>query len=115
MIADVEEKINTELNRLDQEFSKLDPTLAENLATRRRKIIYHIGALRGKFQRSQFSRDETVSRQIKSLFASVLPQGHLQERSLNVLYFLNKYGPGFVDWIYRGIDLGDKGHRIIRL
>ncbi|MBX3291195.1 MAG: bacillithiol biosynthesis cysteine-adding enzyme BshC [Acidobacteria bacterium] len=115
LIADVEEKINTELNRLDQEFSKLDPTLAENLATRRRKIIYHIGALRGKFQRSQFSRDETVNRQINGLFASVLPQGHLQERSLNVLYFLNKYGPGFVDWIYRSIDLGDKGHRIIRL
>lgn len=115
VIDDVEERIRGELDRLGKEFSKLDPTLADNLETRRRKIAYHIEALRGKFQRSQFRRDETVSRQINSLFNALLPHGHLQERSLNVIYFLNKYGPGFADWIYRSIDLSDRGHRLIRL
>ena len=113
--AEVEEKVNTELNRLDRELSELDPTLADNLANRRRKIIYHIGALRNKAQRASLRKDEMVNRQITALFNDLLPRGGLQERSLNVTYFLDQYGPGFVDWIYRSIDLEDSGHRVIYL
>ncbi len=115
LFAQVEEKINTELNRLDQSLSQLDPTLADNLATRRRKIIYHLGALRGKYQREQFRRDSDVRRQVETLFTALLPNHHLQERSLNVLYFLDRYGLGFIDWIHRAVDLDDKGHRIVYL
>ena len=115
LIADVEERINTELNRLGQNLSEIDPTLAANLATRRRKIIYHIGAIREKFRRSEITRDETVRRQIENMFAAVMPRQQLQERSLNITYFLNRYGSNFIDWIYDSIDLDDKGHRIIYL
>ncbi|MDM7922970.1 MAG: bacillithiol biosynthesis cysteine-adding enzyme BshC [Pyrinomonadaceae bacterium] len=115
LIAQVEEKINIELNRLDQKLSQIDPTLADNLATRRRKIIYHIGAIRNKFHHSQYRRDTTFRRQIESLFSSLLPHHHLQERSLNVSYFLNRYGTGFIDWLYNSVDLDDKGHRIAYL
>ncbi|MBC7898476.1 MAG: bacillithiol biosynthesis cysteine-adding enzyme BshC [Saprospiraceae bacterium] len=115
LFADVEEKINTELNRLDQNLSQIDPTLAENLAKRRRKIIYHIGAVRKKFHRVEVFRDETVSRQIDALFTALLPHKHLQERTFNVTTLLNRYGPNVIDWIYDSIDLDDKGHRILYL
>jgi bacillithiol biosynthesis cysteine-adding enzyme BshC len=115
VFADVEEKINTQLNRLDQELSGIDTTLAENLATRRRKIIYHIGALRHKFHHFQVRHDAVINRQIRNMFSALLPHKHLQERSLNLTYFLNLYGPNFVDWIYRSIDLDDKDHRIVFL
>ncbi len=115
LFADVEEKINTQLNRLDQEFSRQDATLAENLAKRRRKIIYHIAALRSKFHHSQVRRDATAQRQIETMFTALLPQRHLQERTLNLSYFLNRYGTNFIDWIYRAVDLDDKGHRVIYL
>jgi bacillithiol biosynthesis cysteine-adding enzyme BshC len=113
--AEVEEVINTQLNRLDRELSDIDPTLAANLATRRRKIIYHIAALQKKFRRFEIEKDETVRRRIESLFVSLLPKGALQERTLNVAYFLNQYGPRFVDWMYRASDLGDRSHRVIYL
>ncbi|HSI87508.1 MAG TPA: bacillithiol biosynthesis BshC, partial [Pyrinomonadaceae bacterium] len=115
LIADVEEKINTELARLDRKFSEFDVTLAANLSTRRRKIIYHIGALRDKFRRSAVVRDETVRRQLDGLFSVVVPLGGLQERTMNVAYFIDRFGPNFIDSIYRGIDLDDRGHRIISL
>jgi bacillithiol biosynthesis cysteine-adding enzyme BshC len=115
LIADVEERINTELNRLDQNLSEFDPTLAANLATRRRKILYHIGAIREKFRRSEISRDETVRRQIDNMLAALATGGQLQERGLNITYFLNRYGSNFIDWVYDSIDLDDKGHRIIYL
>lgn len=115
LFADVEEKINTELNRLDQDLSQIDVTLAENLAKRRRKIIYHIAALRHKYHRAQMRKDETISRQIETMFEALLPHKHLQERALNVTYFLDLYGRYFVDWIYQATDLDDKGHRVIYL
>lgn len=113
--AEVEENINRELNRLDRELSAIDPTLAENLANRRRKINYHIGALRKKFHNVQLKKDEIIHRQVDTMFEAILPAGNLQERTLNVAYFINQYGPRFIDWIYRAIDLDDKSHRVIYL
>jgi hypothetical protein len=114
LFADAEEKINTELHRLDQDLERIDPTLSDNLATRRRKILYHIAALQKKFQRVQIERDEVVNRQINSLFASLWPNG-LQERTLNVATFTSRYGPYFIDWIYESTDLDERGHRLIYL
>lgn len=115
LFAEAEQKINIELNRLDQNLSTIEPTLADNLATRRRKILYHIGALRNKFHRAEISRDETTRRRLENLFTAVLPHKHLQERTLNVSSFLDRYGLYFIDWVYEAIDLDDKGHRIIYL
>ena len=115
LFADVEETINLELHRLDQELSRIDPTLAANLATRRRKILYHIATLQKKFRRVQVERDEIVHRQLRSLFASLLPGGGLQERRLNVNSFAVRYGPSILRSVYGAIDLDDRGHRVLYL
>lgn len=115
VFAEVEERISAELERLDQELSKIDPTLVENLAKRRKKIIYHIEALRRRFHNVQVRKDEVIHKQIQTMFAALLPNRHLQERSLNVTYFINRYGTGFIDWIYNSVDLDDKAHRVIYL
>ena len=115
IFAKAEETINTELNRLDQQLSKFDPTLADNLAKRRRKIIYHIGALQKKFQRTAFERDETADRQIRAMFTTLLPQGVLQERKLNFASFADRYGMEFIDWVYDEVDPENKDHRLLYL
>ena len=115
LFAETEEKINTELNRLDQLLSQIDPTVAENLAKRRRKMIYHIAALRKKTLLAQVRKDEVTSRQIENLFTSLMPNGGLQERTFNIFTYLNKFGPNFIEWLYQAIDLDDKDHRIVDL
>ena len=115
LFADAEEDINLELNRLDQEISKIDPTLAANLAKRRKKILHHLSAVRNKFHRVPIERDEVVNRQLRSLFASLLPGGSLQERTLNVETFASRYGLYFIDWIYDSIDLEERSHRLLYL
>jgi len=113
--AEAEEIINTQLHRLDQDLQQFDSTLADNLANRRRKILYHIGALRTKFHYAQLRKDETIRRRIENAFIALLPHNALQERTLNVAVFLNGYGFNFIDWIYEAIDLDDKAHRVIYL
>lgn len=115
LLSDVEENINAELHKLGSELNKIDPTLAANLATRRRKIVYHIVALQKKFHRVQGERDETVNRQLRSAFTELMPRGALQERTVGITTYLNRHGHYFIDWLYDSIDLDDKGHRIIYL
>jgi bacillithiol biosynthesis cysteine-adding enzyme BshC len=115
IFADAEESVNVQLNKLDQYVSQLDPTLADNLARRRRKIIYHIAALRTKFERARLSKDAEIDRRIKAAIGSLLPEGNLQERSINVFTFISRYGPQFLDRLYESIDLDDKGHRLIEI
>ena len=115
VFAEAEEKINMELNRLDQYIAPNDPTVAANLAKRRRKVLYHIAAIREKFYRSQLRKDKTLDRRIDALFTHLLPKDQLQERTLNVTYFIDQFGPNFTSWIYDSIDLDDRGHRMIYL
>jgi bacillithiol biosynthesis cysteine-adding enzyme BshC len=113
--AEVEEIINTQLNRLDRHLLESEPTLSPNLATRRRKIMYHIGALRKKFYRAEILKDETARRRVETLFTALLPHKALQERAVNAAYFLNLCGENFIEWLYEAVDAEEKGHQILYL
>ena len=115
MFAEVDGNINVELNRLDQKLSEIEPTLAESLAHRRRKIAYHISNLRTKFHNAQMRKDKIISHRIETALNSLVPNKHLQERTLNANSFINLHGLYLIDWIYQAIDLDDKEHRIIYL
>lgn len=115
IFAEVDININSELDRLDRKLSEIEPTLAESLAHRRRKIAYHISNLRTKFHNAQMRKDEVISRQIGTALNSLVPNKHLQERTLNANSFVNRHGLYLIDWIYQAIDLDDKEHRIIYL
>ena len=56
-----------------------------------------------------------MRRRIDNIFDALLPNGVLQERELNVVTFLNKYGTSFIDWMYDAVDLTDKGHRVVEI
>lgn len=53
VFAEAEEIINAELNRLDRELKSVEPTLVANSANRRRKILWHLDALRKKYHRAE--------------------------------------------------------------
>ena len=115
IFAEVEENIGAELNRLNKSLMKTEPTLSANLANRRKKILWHIGALRKKYHRAEMRNDEIARRRIESLFAALLPHNALQERALNLTTFLNLYGMNFIDWIYGAVKAEEKGHQILYL
>jgi len=106
---------NDELDGLQQQLQRLDPTLAEALEKGRRKINYQIDGLRTRFQRAQMGRDEAVHRQIERAFDLLYPGKTLQERRINITSMLARHGRYVVDWIYGAIDLGSNDHQIVYL
>lgn len=104
-----------ELDALQEQLRKVDPTLAEALEKGRRKINYQIDGLRTRFNRAQVTRDEAVHRQIEHAFDLLYPQKTLQERRLNILSFMARHGRYFIDWIFDAIDLDSKDHSVVYL
>lgn len=115
MFDSVDREIMRQLDLLNEKLLGLDPTLTENLEMRRRKISYHVNALRHKFHQAQLRKDDAVRRRIDGLFDSILPHNHLQERTINICSLVNKYGRSVCDWIYEAIDLDDPDHRVLYL
>ena len=106
---------NQELDALQEQLRRVDPTLAGALDTGRRKINYQIDGLRTRFQRAQMSRDEAVHRQLQRAFDLLYPNKALQERSINITSLLSRHGSYVVDWIYDAIDLGSTEHQVVFL
>jgi bacillithiol biosynthesis cysteine-adding enzyme BshC len=106
---------NDELDNLQEQLRRVDPTLADALDTGRRKINYQIDGLRTRFNRAQVGRDEAVHRQIERAFDLLYPRKSLQERHINITSLLARHGLYVLDWIYNAIDLGSNDHEVVYL
>ena len=109
------ETFNTELDGLQEQLKRVDPTLADALEKGRRKINYQIDGLRTRFNRAQVARDEAVQRQLQHAADLLYPEKTLQERRLNITSFIARHGRYFVDWIFDAIELETTEHEIVYL
>ncbi len=109
------ETFGKELDALQEQLRRVDPTLAEALDKGRRKINYQLDGLRTRFNRAQVARDQAVNRQLDHAFDLLYPEKNLQERSINVLSFIARHGRYFVDWIFDAIDLEVNEHAVVYL
>ncbi len=113
--ADAEEIVNAQMNRLEQSLLRIDPTLAESVAKRRKKVMYHIAALRKKFHRAQVEKDETVRRRLEAAKNALYPQKALQERSTSFISLAARHGTALIDRIYQSAEIEGKRHQIISI
>jgi bacillithiol biosynthesis cysteine-adding enzyme BshC len=111
--AEAEEIVNAQMNRLEQSLLKVDQTLAESVARRCRKVMYHIAALRKKFHRAQVEKDETVERRLEAAKNALYPQKALQERSTSFISLASRHGVNIIDHIYERAEIEGKQHQII--
>ena len=109
------ETFNNELDDLQLQLRRVDPTLADALDKGRRKINYQLDGLRTRFNRAQVARDEAVHRQLKHAFDLLYPQKNLQERHIGITSFIARHGLYFVDWIFDAIDLETNQHEVVYL
>jgi bacillithiol synthase len=112
---ETEHALNEQLDRLRDSLTAVDPTLADALKGGREKILYQIHNLRTRFIHNRTKRDETMGQQIERLFAVLYPNKNLQERELNVAYFLARYGYEWIDRLYDEVELESRDHKLVYL
>lgn len=113
LFANTAGTIEESLITLKDGLEKIDPTLVPVLENALKKIHAHLNVLKEKTQAAQVRQYEVALRQIDRAITSIFPASTLQERVLNVLYFLNKYGLEFVRWLNEEMDLDTQHHQII--
>jgi bacillithiol biosynthesis cysteine-adding enzyme BshC len=93
----------------------IDPTLLGALENVSRKTTVNIEGLKERAVAAQKRQHEVSLRQIEKVANLVFPQSNFQERELNVVYFLNKYGLEFLRWLYGELKIDLFKHQVIRL
>lgn len=90
-----EQEIEAILSRLEQTFSRADPTLMRPFKKTRQQIRDGFKRLSGRITRSLEEREKTVVQQLERVVLHLCPERHPQERVLNMIYFCIKYGVDF--------------------
>jgi bacillithiol biosynthesis cysteine-adding enzyme BshC len=110
-----ETAVQKELDALQAELRRVDPTLADALDNGRRKIMYQLEGLRARYHNAQMRRDSDTQRQIERAVTALYPHKGLQERRINIISLLARHGRYAVKWMHDAIDLGSDDHQIVYL
>ncbi len=115
MFQDASRRTNELLNEMKFGLNYIDSTLLGPLDATREKIGSHLDLLREKVSQAHQRKHETALRQLAKASNSLFPNKNYQERELSLLYFTNKYGPGFLKQLQDAISVDAFAHQILSL
>ena len=110
-----EESARRTMSRVIEVMPEVDPTLAGAAKTTLGRMDHDLKGLRSKMIQAAKKRDETLRRQFSRAQSQMFPLGHPQERTLGVVFFLNRYGPALVDRLLEELPLDLGKHWIVTL
>jgi bacillithiol biosynthesis cysteine-adding enzyme BshC len=97
----------------EKELEKIDKTLVNTFKNRSEKHIESLDALKQKFTDSLLKQNEAALSKLKSIESFIAPDGVLQERVLNILYFINKYSIELIKNLKDDINIDNFSHQLI--
>lgn len=114
-LKDATEAIRAAMQRVVDAMPAVDPTLAGAAKNTAGKMEHDLKSLESKMIQAAKRRDETLRRQFARTQAQIFPNGHPQERTLGVPFFLNRYGPALVDRLLEELPLEMGRHWVITI
>ncbi len=113
IFANASENIESVYNELKKKLKEIDKTLEYSVEKALKKALNNLNVLREKTIKAQELKHQAAFRQIKKTQNLVFPAGKLQERKLNIVYFLNKYGLDTISELMNLIAVNKFEHQII--
>ena len=115
ILAGLESYLDAELEALRPALVAAEASLGPALETAKRKILHQVGVLETKFVHLETRRNRTILEKADALLDCCYPNRNLQEREVNVAYFLARQGFTLLDSVYSSIEPGRSGHGLLRL
>lgn len=97
----------------EQQLKRVDSNQSNSFVKKNQQYLDSVKVLEDKFINSQAKQNEVVSVQLKKVLTNILPDNNLQERVLNISYFLNKYGMEFINHMMQEVDIDEFEHQLI--
>nr|MBA2306386.1 bacillithiol biosynthesis cysteine-adding enzyme BshC [Acidobacteriota bacterium] len=114
-LAQADEQVRRVMDHVVAVIPAVDPTLAGAAQTTLGKMEHDLQGLRGKVIQAAKKRDETLRRQFTRARAQIFPMGQPQERTLGLVFFLNRYGPALVDRLLEELPLESGRHWLLTI
>ncbi|MBX7218368.1 MAG: bacillithiol biosynthesis cysteine-adding enzyme BshC [Blastocatellia bacterium] len=110
LFHETENLFTAQLEKLEQSLERSDPTLAKAMTQTREKIFYQLQHLQTRFLNSRAQAEDATKRQLERAVTALYPAGDKQERDLNLLSFLTKYGMELIDRMHAELVLDAGKH-----
>ena len=103
------------IQQLRPAINRVDPTLESSADATRALMLKALGKLQSRVVRAEKRKHDHMRGQLQRSRESLYPGGRLQERVVPVVYFLSKYGPGFLKRVQEGLSLDTAQHQVLSL
>lgn len=107
------EEVRARVDALKTAIATVDPTLtgaADTTIDRMQETLKH---LHTKVIHASKRKDDTLRRQFTRTQALAFPEGHPQERIVDLAFFLNRYGQALCDRLIEGLPLDMGKHYVV--
>ncbi|UWX56878.1 bacillithiol biosynthesis cysteine-adding enzyme BshC [Chlorobaculum sp. MV4-Y] len=116
LFEQVESEVAHSLSTLEPMLVKMDPTLQPTLAASSGQIAKIIDNIKEKTYRAGRRKNDELLQQLDKAELNLFPNGKPQERSINIFYYLNKYGPSLIGELVRVLEgYSTESHLIVEL
>ena len=109
----VREHLERDHARLKAELLAFDPGLAGSADLAKGKMSQQLDFMEKKVQQSARRRNDIAIRQLRKAIDSLFPNRRPQERVFNIVPYLIKYGPPFIDQLDQAIDIDVADHQFL--
>jgi len=107
--------VNKNLQALEDTVIEFEPTLKNTVENVKGRILGQMDGLEKKILQAYKKRNEVIGQQIHKAQNNLYPNNNFQERELNILPYLFKYGTGFIDQLYESLDISNFDHQVIKV
>ena len=95
--------------------SKIDKTLTNTVDMIKERLNNNLDLFKSKLINAQAQKSDTAMKQIEKITNNLCPDKNLQERVINVCYFLNKYDEALTDKLFSEMDINNFRHQVIEM
>lgn len=114
-LRDVERTVGERLDAVLAEVPAVDPTLEGAVRATQGRIDHELRAMHTKVIQAVKRRHETLRRQFAHAQHLTFPNGHAQERTVGVAWFMNRFGPALVPRLYETLPLESGKHWLLQI
>ncbi len=115
LFRDASTEIHKALNALKPEVEAVDQTLGAATEATRAALVDEMNDLKQKVVRAEKRQQDEMRAQLEKAHANLRPGGTLQERTINVLYYLNKYSLDLIDDLRHTLRTDTAEHQVVEL
>ncbi len=112
---DANKEIDIVFDNLRGYLFNVDKTLVDLANKTRERVSQNMEQLKTKSTEAEKRKHDTVFRQLAKVSNILYPNQNLQEREINFLYFVNKYGFDFLKDLFNELSVAKFEHQIIEL